>query len=335
MTESQQGAYVVGIDIGGTTRIGAVADARGQALRKSEARTEGNYEAGIAGIARHVTELLEAAGLQREQVTAVGVGVPGRIDSRTGESFVVPNIPGWNHRLVAADLQAATGLKVAIGNDVNCAALGELRFGAGRDVENLLMITLGTGIGSGIAINNEIYTGPRETAGEIGHITLDPNGPRCGCGNHGCFEALAGRDAIIDRAVLGLQHGRASSIAEKAGWDLSKITPRLIADAAHEGDALALDVLEETGHWIGIALSNAVLLLDPDIIIIGGGIANAGEPLFEPIRRTLRARCQIGAFDVEKVVQAELGTDAGVWGTIALALESTKGSGQRTVDSRQ
>ncbi len=322
MTESHKGPYVIGVDLGGTTRIGALADQAGNIVCRSQAQTEAGYEAGIEGIARQASELIEKAGVPKPEVTALGVGVPGRVDSRAGTSFVVPNIEGWSHKPVAPDIQAAVGLKVVIGNDVNCAALGELRFGAGRNAQNLLMITLGTGIGGGIAIDNRIYTGPREIAGEIGHMTLDPNGPRCGCGNHGCFEALAGRDAIVNRAIIGLQHGRKSVIAEKVGWNLHEITPRVIAEAAKAGDALALEVLAETGHWIGIALSNAVLLLDPDIIIVGGGIAEAGEPLFGPIRRTLRWRCQLGAFDVRKVVKAELGNDAGVYGAIAMAIES-------------
>lgn len=322
MTKSNAGTYVIGIDLGGTTRIGALADGAGNILCRSQTQTEAGYEAGIEGIARQVSALIENAGIAKSDVTALGIGVPGRVDSRAGTSFVVPNIQGWSHKPVAADLKAATGLKIAIGNDVNCAALGELRYGAGRNVQNLLMITLGTGIGGGIAIDNRIYTGPRELAGEIGHMTLDPNGPRCGCGNHGCFEALAGRDAIVNRAILGLQHGRESVIAEKVSWSLHEITPQVIAEAAKAGDSLALEVLAETGHWIGIALSNAVLLLDPDIIIIGGGIAEAGEPLFGPIRRTLRWRCQLGSFDVRKVVKAELGNDAGVYGAIAMAIES-------------
>jgi len=182
------------------------------------------------------------------------------------------------------------------------------------------MITLGTGIGGGVIIDSELRLGSSEGFSEVGHMTVEPNGRLCGCGNHGCWEAMAARDAIIDRAARAIQTGRATSLA-KYGQKLTELTPEVISDAAKGGDAIAREVLDETGMYLGIGVANLIQLYNPEVFIIGGGIAQAGDLLFDPIRRTVNARAQMVPATTCKIVPAALGDDAGVIGASVLVLD--------------
>ena len=331
-------ALAIGIDLGGTTFGVGVLAPDGKLVYHESHETPETKEA------RVVIEALVGAARAADEATGakaigVGVGIPGVVDPQTGHVFVCPNLHALDDSEVGLEMEQALeeiGQRQAevlgraaerhvwIHNDAYCATLAELRWGAGKDVENLLMLTLGTGIGGGVAMNNKVIRGPRMLIGEIGHLTLDPNGPKCGCGNHGCFEALAARDAIVDLAVRKIQEGRETVLMEMCGGDLEKLEPKIIADAAKMGDQVALEVMERIGFWIGVGICNAIVLCDPDMVVIGGGIAAAGDVLFEPIRRTVAARSQIsrGKFDPARIVPAKLKNEAGVYGAAQLVWEA-------------
>ena len=265
----------------------------------------------------------------------VGLGSPGLIIAETGVVHFSPNFPGWSDiplvNYVNTELSKLhTPKRVAdinkqykpvlrgMDNDVNAMTLGELHHGAGIGYKNLVALTLGTGVGGGVVIDGEVYHGSQNTAGELGHTVVEPNGRYCGCGNQGCLEAYAGAKNIVERIQEKIETGR-STILTTATKNGAPLTPRTIAEAAQAGDKLAIETFTETGRYIGIALTSIAHILNPQIAIIGGGIAEAGESLlFEPIRAELSKR----AMDIPaqmKIVKAHLGNDAGIVGAAMLA----------------
>jgi len=208
-----------------------------------------------------------------------------------------------------------------MGNDVNVAALGEFRFGAAKDVSSMVMLTLGTGIGGGIILNGKLWTGANEGGGEIGHQVINPNGFRCGCGNFGDLEAEAGSNGIIERTLRKIYLGKRTTLAQRVDYKLENIMPELVADAAIEGDEVALEVMQETGYFVGIGVANAINFLNPQVVVIGGGISRAGPILWDPIMRTVRANGLNEALEVCQVVPSMLGDDAGIMGGVVLVLE--------------
>ncbi len=276
----------------------------------------------------------------------IGLGAPGLIIAETGVVHFSPNFPGWtdiplvdyvNAELIKLRLPKTTasdhsqthrGEKYKLvlrgmDNDVNAMTLGELRHGAGVGYKNIAALTLGTGVGGGVVIDGQVYHGSQNTAGELGHTIVEPNGRYCGCGNQGCLEAYAGAKNIVERTQEKIETGRSTILAE-AIENGTSLTPQKIAEAAHAGDEIAMEIFAETGRYIGIALTSIAHILNPQIAIIGGGIAEAGEKLlFEPIRAEFSKR----AMDIParmKIVKAHLGNDAGIVGAAMLALESEK-----------
>lgn len=276
----------------------------------------------------------------------IGLGAPGLIIAETGVVHFSPNFPGWTDiplvDYVNAELAKLHLPKTDVGdnaqthndeksklilkgmdNDVNAMTLGELRHGAGVGYKNIVALTLGTGVGGGVVIDGQVYHGSQNTAGELGHTVVEPNGRYCGCGNQGCLEAYAGAKNIVERMQDKIEAGQPTILA-KAIRNGTTLTPRQIAEAAHAGDKVAMEIFAETGRYIGIALTSIAHILNPQIAIIGGGIAEAGEKLlFEPIRAELSKR----AMDIParmKIIKAHLGNDAGIVGAAMLALESEK-----------
>ena len=277
----------------------------------------------------------------------IGLGAPGLIIAETGVVHFSPNFPGWSDiplvdyvnaelaklhlpKTAANDNSQPHGnerirgwkpLLRGMDNDVNAMTLGELRHGAGVGYKNIVALTLGTGVGGGVVIDGKVYHGSQNTAGELGHTVIEPNGRYCGCGNQGCLEAYAGAKNIVERTQEKIETGR-STILAKAIKNGTALTPRQIAEAAHAGDKVAMEIFAETGRYIGVALTSIAHILNPQIAIIGGGIAEAGEKLlFEPIRTELSKR----AMDIParmKIIKAHLGNDAGIVGAAMLALES-------------
>lgn len=316
--------YVVGADLGGTNVRAAVVDRQGN--RIGEARTESKAMEGLSvtvnQIASAINGAIEDSNIPIDSIAGIGMGVPGTIKSHEGIVVWSPNFNNWDNVQLGKPISDATGLPVIMGNDANVAAFGEYSFGAGRGARVMVMLTLGTGVGSGLVIDGNSYLGVNEIAPEMGHHIIDPNGPRCGCGRFGCLEAFAGRDPICFRAAKKAHGGRYTSLIEKSEHDLRYITPSMIAEAALEGDEVSIETLNEVGFYLGIGISNIINILNPDRIVIGGGVSQAGDLLFDPIRRTIEVNALYPALQVCELVQAELLDDAGIMGGAGLAFQS-------------
>lgn len=322
---NRQGEFLIGVDIGGTNVRAGLVDMEGKVLEEARrpSRAEEGLRVSLEMAAECARELIEQRRLKKEQVCGVGLAVPGQINE-AGECLYSPNFAGPFPVPVTAQMEQALGLAAYALNDVNTAALGEHRFGAGRGHDHVVMITLGTGIGGGAVIDGELRVGPTGGFAEVGHMIVDPEGPQCGCGNHGCWEALAGRDAIIERARVALESGAASSMWELAQGELNELTPSLIAQAAEDGDDLALEVMEETAFWIGVGCVNLITLYNPEILAIGGGIAGALPLMLPTIQRIVNARNHMVPADTCKIVPAALGDNAGIIGGAVLVLQQTE-----------
>ncbi len=314
-------SYVIGVDLGGTNVRAALITPEGKIV--SQARRPSLQDQApditLAQIVAACREAMKARGVGIEAIRGVGIGLPGIMDSNTGICFWSPNFEHWKDVPVGPSVGQQLGVPAWILNDAKCAALGEFIYGAAIDVRNMVMITLGTGIGGAFIVDGKLLMGPNGSIGEVGHHTIDPAGRRCGCGNFGCWEAMCARDAIIELADRKLQSGRASLLREMAPRE--EVTPELVSRAAGEGDAVAQEVLDEIGFYIGVGVSNLINMLNPERFVIGGGIAQAGELLLAPIRRTVASRAVPLQRRTAEIVPAQLGDSAGVMGAAALVLE--------------
>lgn len=315
--------HVLGVDLGGTNVRAAVIDRSGKII--GEGRADSKAQEGLSFTIEQIIEAvrtaLAASSVPIDDIAGVGIGVPGTHKSEEGIVVWSPNFKDWNDVQLLAPIVERLGVPAYMGNDANVAAFGEYTFGAGRGAKVMVMFTIGTGIGSGLVMNGRSYLGVTETAPEMGHHIILADGPRCGCGRYGCVESLCRRDAIIDRAARKAHAGRHTSLIEKSGHDLRYITPKMISEAAAEGDAISIETYEEVGYYMGIAVANAINILNPDKIVIGGGIALAGDVLFEPIRKTVEVNALYPALQACQILSAELGDDAGVLGGAALVLQ--------------
>jgi glucokinase len=307
----------IGIDFGGTSvKPGVVCGkeivARAQPI---PTRTHGNADSLLAAVFRDVAALRE----RHPEVRALGAGLPGIIDGVNGRVRELSNVPGWLDVPLAALLRDETGLPSIIENDANAMAYAEWKFGAGRDRPNVICMTLGTGVGGGLILDGKLFRGSQLGAGEIGQMILEPRGVPGHYGNFGALEKYVGNREIVERAAQ-LYSAAGSTHAAK------EITPLTLEKAALNGDKIAAGLWEEIGFEIGIMLTNIAWLLNPDRFVIGGGVAKAGPLLFEPIKRTIRERTPAAYHQHLEVVPAELGNDAGIIGSAALALEAMEHS---------
>lgn len=327
MQVNRNADYVIGMDLGGTNVRAAVVTRAGEIV--GEGRTDSkameSLDATLAQMLSAVRMAVSESPARMEQIGGIGMAIPGTVKSGQGVVEWSPNFKDWNGVQIREPITSELGFPAFMGNDANVAAFGEYTFGAGRGAKCMVMFTIGTGIGSGLVLDGNIYSGVSEVAPEMGHQIILADGPRCSCGRYGCVEALARRDAIIDRAARKAHSGRHTSLIEKSAHDLRYITPAMIAEAAAEGDPISIETLEETGYYIGIAVSNAINIFNPDKVVIGGGIAQAGELLFGPIRRTVEVNALYEALKACEVLPAQLGDDAGVLGGAALVLQQMRG----------
>lgn len=308
----------IGCDLGGTNLRAAIVDVEtGDVLHQASIPTlarEG-HEAVMQRMAELFLQVIHTAGMSREDVGGIGIGVPGVLDLEKGETLFLPNLPGtWPHVPLRHTIQALTGLPTRLLNDVRAITNGEWRFGAGRGVNTIAVFAIGTGIGGGLVLNGQLHLGIGGTGGELGHMTIDYNGPVCGCGNRGCVEAYASGPAITAMGLKAVTQGLTTCLGEMCKYDLNRITPELIARAARAGDAIAIDIYERAGLYLGIAAANICVSIGPRRIILAGGVAQAGDLLLEPMRRTLRERVTVMPVDQVEVVQSQLGNNAGVIG---------------------
>jgi glucokinase len=308
----------IGCDLGGTNLRAAIVDVEnGAVLHQMSIPTlarEG-HDAVMQRMGALFLQVIEKAGLKKEDIGGVGIGVPGVLDLEKGETLFLPNLPGtWPHVPLRDTITKLTGLPTSILNDVRSSTYGEWRFGAGRGMDTVAVFAIGTGVGGGLVVNGQLHLGIGGTGGEIGHTTIDFNGPKCGCGNYGCLEAYASAPAISAMGMKAVSQGLTTRISELCEYDLNRITPELIARAAVEGDEIAKGIYESAGFYIGIAAANVCVALGPRRVIIGGGVSRAGELLLAPIRRTVNERVTVMPVDQVEIVQSQLGDNAGVIG---------------------
>ncbi len=311
-------AIYVGCDLGGTNIKAGLVDVKtGEVLISKSTPTlahEG-HDAVIQRMGSFIKDLIQECGTPSCDIRGVGVSAPGLVDLDSGTVLFLTNLPGhWPNVPLQKNLRNYLNLPVSILNDVRAITLGEFTFGAGKGAENMACLAIGTGIGGGIVVNGKLVLGVSGQAGELGHITIDINGPRCGCGNNGCLETFASAPAIANMGVKAVQQGQATLIGELSGFDLNKITPKLIADAAHQGDEIAKCIWEDAGHYIGTGIANILVTLAPSRIIISGGVAAAGDLLLKPIRRTIEDRVYLVPLEEVDVLLGELGNNAGILG---------------------
>ena len=310
----------IGIDVGGTNVKIALVDGEGKIIYSNSVPTyaQMGYEYTVNNIKQAIRDLMKETNTDAKEIEGIGFDFPGQVDYKTGVVKLAPNIPGWVNVPIAQMIEEEFNIPTRIDNDVRCAALGELKFGAGKGCENFVCITVGTGIGSGLVINGQLVLVAANAAGEIGHIKLQMNGgPICGCGDTGCLEAFASGPSIVAMAQEYLKGGKSTKFREMAGAD-GEITPYIVAKAAEAGDPVAKRIFEIVGSYIGMGLVSVINLLNPEKVIIGGGVAAAGDLLLDPIRKTIKERAMVVAGNSVEIVPAELGNSAGVIGASML-----------------
>jgi len=314
----------LGIDLGGTNTKVALVDEEGMVLERSiiPTRAVRKAEEVVQDIASEAAKLCKRFEERGFKVQAAGIGIPGLIDWEEGVCLLLPNFPNkWKDVPVRRWLEEELSLPVAVINDVRAITLAEKRFGAGKEVQSLVMVAIGTGIAGGVVLNGDLYIGKDGAAGEFGHLTVEPNGLRCGCGSWGCLEAYSSGPAMVAQALRALVHQSDTLIRDMVENDLSRVSPKIIAEAAQKGDAIAVEIIERAGYYIGQALSCICVVVNPEMIVIGGGVAQAGELLFKSIEQGLRERLFIIPVDTIQLVPAQLGMDAGAIGTATWAKE--------------
>ena len=315
----------IGCDLGGTNLRAAIVDVNNSAVlhqMKIPTLAREGHDAVMQRMADLIVETIRSANLKKEDIGGVGIGVPGVLDLEKGETLFLPNLPGtWPHVPLQATMSRLTGLQTVLLNDVRSITHGEWRFGAGRGVDTLAVFAIGTGIGGGLVVNGQLHLGIGGTGGELGHTVIDFNGPRCGCGNYGCLEAYASGPAIAAVGMKAVAQGLTTRLGEMCQYDLNRITPELIAQAAREGDEIAKDIFERAGFYLGIAAGNICSAIGPRRIIITGGVSQAGELLLGPMRRTLRERVTVMPIDQVEIVRSQLGNNAGVIGVACWAAD--------------
>lgn len=307
----------IGVDIGGTKiAVGAV-DEHGAILEKVRRDTPATDTDAIeAAIVDAVQELRE-----RHEVTSVGVGAAGFVDVERSTVLIAPNL-AWRKEPLRADLEGELEVPVVIENDANAAAWGEFTFGAGEDVDEMLLVTVGTGIGGGLVLDGELYRGAFGVAAEIGHLRVVPNGRPCPCGNKGCWEQYASGTALVREAreLAAKRSPHSADLVERAGGDPQAIKGRMITAAAQDGDGFALEQLNELGRWLGEGIATLAAVLDPAAVVLGGGVSSAGELLLGPAREAFRSNLTGRRFRPELDLRlATLKNDAGLIGAADLA----------------
>jgi glucokinase len=323
--------YVIGVDLGGTKfAVGAVAVDGSRTVAFDSAPTHANRDADdvvsrIAGLVRSVMDRAMAdTGAAPGDFLGIGIGAPGPLRRADGVVVVAPNL-GWRDYPLRDRLQVATGLATVLDNDANCATLAEWWVGAARGANTVVGMTIGTGIGGGIIVDGRLLHGASDVAGEIGHTTIETSGRRCKCGNYGCLEAYASGPAIADRAREALEGNGASTLRAVNGGDLSSLTAEQVYDAARDGDEVAKEVVRDTARYLGTGVANLLNIVNPEVVVLAGGVTAAGELILGPLRAEVRKRAFRPAVDAVRIVPGALGSRAGAVGAAAAFLAERQG----------
>ncbi len=315
------GLPVLAIDLGGTKIIAAVISSTGQVIAREYCLTlaaEGTQSV-IERVFSAIDHLLSLRSTDSSRLDSISIAAAGVINLEEGLITSSPNLPGWHNVPLRDIVRSKYRINTILINDASAAALGEHRFGAGRGVNNLVYLTVGTGIGGGIIINGRLYFGSSGSAGEIGHMTIDVNGPRCNCGNIGCLEVLASGSAVAREAIRRIRQGEGSSLTEIMEGKIENITAEKVGAAAQDGDCLALEVITGAATYLGVGMVNLVNIFNPEMIIVGGGVAKMGDLLLNPARQVVRERAFLLPAEAVRIVPAQLGEDSGVLGAAVFA----------------
>ena len=315
--------YIIGVDLGGTNIVaGAMPEdgSREIAIRSEPTRADHGADSVVDSIARMIetviAETIAETNAKREDFAGVGIGSPGPLDRERGIVIVTPNL-GWRNFPLRDEISKRVELPASLDNDANCATLGEWWCGAAKGARHVIGITIGTGIGGGLILDGRLFHGASDVAGEIGHTTIDSTGRRCKCGNYGCLEAYASGPAIAERAREALEGGEPSILPKLVNDDLSQITAQIVYDAAKKDDDVARQVVRETANFLGAGVANLLNIFNPDVVVIAGGVTQAGAPLFEPLRAEVRRRAFAPAVEACQILPGTLRGSAGVVGAVA------------------
>jgi len=321
------GLPVLAIDLGGTMIIAALISNKGQGMAKEYKLTlaDEGLQSVIERIFSAIDHLLSLRIIDSSQLDSISIAAAGAIDFDKVFVTSSANLPGLHDVPLRDIVKEKYRVNTFLINDAGAAALGEHRLGAGRGVSNLIYLTVSTGIGGGIIINGKLYAGQCGGAGEIGHMTIDVNGPRCNCGNTGCFEVLASGTAVAKEAIRRIRQGERSSLIEIVEGKLENITAEKVEVAARGGDSLALDIISRAAIYLGVGMVNLVNIFNPEMIIVGGGMAKMVDLLVNPARQVVKERAFQLSAQAVRIVPAQLGEDAGVLGAAIFAFEQGAG----------
>lgn len=321
---AKKGKLFIGVDVGGTKILAVLATAKGQVLARNRMQTPRDATQAdlIDAFVTVVKDLRRTAEVKASAVEAIGMACPAMVDSENQQLLFAPNVGGLTGLKITGKFRTRMGAPVALGNDVNCGTLGEHWLGAARGARSAVGIFVGTGIGGGLIVNGKMYTGSRDIAGEIGHILMQIGGPKCGCGARGCLEALASRTAIERDIREAIKAGKKSILTELTGGDLSAIRSNMLKKALKQGDAVVTAVMHKACTVLGMACLSVRHLLDPEVIVLGGGVVEACGKFMLPVVDAVVAGDTIpGARKGGLVVESELGDDAVALGAVALAMD--------------
>jgi len=314
---------VLAIDLGGSKIITAIISNKGQVMAKEYYPTlaDEGPQSVIERMLSAIDHVLSLRNIGPSQLDSISIAAAGAIDFKCGLVTLSPCLPGWHDIPLRDIIKEKYRVDTFLINDASAAALGEHHLGAGRGIDNLIYLTVSTGIGGGIIINGELYSGPCGSAGEIGHMTIDVNGLRCNCGNTGCLETLASGSAMAREAIKRIKQGERSSLTEIVGGEIENITAEKVLVAAQGGDSLASEVISKAATYLGIGMVNLVNIFNPEMIIVGGGVAKMGDLLLNPARQVVKERAFELSAQAVRIVRAQLGDDSGLLGAAAFAFQ--------------
>ena len=323
---AHQEPYVVGVDFGGTKIMAGVFNSSLECvgLSKISTKAQRGPDAVIERIARCVREAADERDLDLKQIKAVGIGAPGAVDPETGVVLFGPNL-GWKNVPLKKELEKHLGLAVFLENDCKIATLGVFEKELKAAPTHMVGIFIGTGIGAGLILNGQLYSGFNRTAGEVGHMVIDVNGPKCGCGNRGCFEALASRSAIFNKIHAAVKQGQKTVLTDMLGENLDDLRSGDLRKAIRRGDKFVEKVVREAARYTGIAVANVINLFNPEVVVLGGGIIEALAEEIMPIITDTALECALpGTTKGIEIIASKLGDDAGIVGGAVLARRETK-----------
>jgi glucokinase len=314
--------WIIGIDLGGTKIGTGLVDLDGQVHVRDYQLTQAmqGRDAVIERLIAAAHRVMDKGNVETDDIHSIGIGAPGPLDIPRGMLTDPPNLPTWHNVPLRQIIEDRMGIPTYLENDANAAAIGEYLYGAGKDTRNMIYVTVSTGIGGGLILNDRIFHGVSGGAGEVGHTTILPNGPLCGCGNRGCLEALSSGTAIAREGQDLVNRGVPTRIAALVKDAPYRVTAKDVAEAMYQGDAYASEIVIQAMNYLGIGMANLVNLFNPEMIVIGGGLSNLGDRLLDPVRRGIDLHAFPAAAREVQVTIAQLGEDVGIVGAASAAI---------------